>query len=242
VDHRFRITVVVAFCGCIENKLSSSPGTLEVPATTPPAPPSSTPPPPRASDPCDTPQSLTVALLYPAREDCPWSTDDNLAPLNEFNRARVEEVQDIVLPPGAQLCDLAIRSATSDLLFDDHVTITLDDVVLVGGGYGYDVGGLPMVGNLHRYDWAEVVDLPFRARDSPYWCLGEPQSVCVLPQTEIAGPLEVELSEGATRDLVAAMAGRSVLPVRLITFGDDDAGDCAHTDLPLVVEVAYGVP
>lgn len=233
---------------CMENSLSSSPkpGTIPPDSGSPPLE-STTPPPVEPPDappvsPCDDPERLVVALTYPARQDCPWGVDDNLAPLNEHNRARVEEVDDIVLPDGAQLCDLSIRSSTADLLFDDHVTITLDDVVLVGGGYGYDVAGLPSVGNLPRFDWAAIVDLPFRERDARYWCLGEPQSVCVLPETETAGQLEVDLSKAATDDLIAAMAGRSTLPFKLITFGDDDADDCAHTALTLEVEVAYAAP
>jgi hypothetical protein len=234
--------------GCIENNLSTPVKVETVPSTpstssTTPAPPVEDPPEGDAPpEPCAAPEVLTVDLDFAAREDCPWGLDGNLEPLNERNRARVEELRDIVLPDGAQLCDLSIASSTADLLFDDHVTITLDDVVLVGGGYGYDVADLPVVGNLPRFAWTSLIDLPFRDRDAPYWCLGQPESVCVLPETELGGPLEVDLSDAATDDLMVAMAGRSTLPFRLVTFGDDDADDCAHTELTLQVEVAYELP
>lgn len=223
--------------GCIENELSAPDDFDRPPVSEPGSTPVDEVPPPVV--PCVDLQTLTVDLEFPARQDCPWGLDDNLTQQNELNRARVEEVRDLVLPDGAQLCDLAIHSRTDDLLFDDHVTLTLDDVVLIGGGYGYAIDVLGVSANLPRYRWDDVVDLPFRDRDAPYYCIGEPDSACVLPQTEVAGPLDLALSEAATEDLVAAMSGKTTLPFRVITFGDDDEDDCAHTDLILEVEVSY---
>lgn len=239
-----------AVAGCIENDLGvpldpgSKSETTSIPPSSPTTPDPDTTPPPGDPPilPCDDLQVLTVDLAYPERQDCPFGIDDNLDRLNEFNRARVEEVQDLVLPDGAQLCDLAVHSQTEDLLFDDHVTLTLDEVVLVGGGYGYDIAALPLVDGLYRYTWAELVDVPFADQSAPYYCLGAPDSTCVMPQTEIVGPVDIELSDAATDTLIAAMVGRTTLPFRLITFGDDNDGDCAHTELTLTVDVSYTVP
>lgn len=235
----------LALGACIENDFSSALEPDPVPDDTaaPSDPVHSDPVDPDPVDPevvpCDDLQTLTVSLAYPARQDCPWGIDDNLPPENEHNRARVEEVHDLVLPSDAQLCDLSVRSLTDDLLFDDHVTFTLDDVLLVGGGSGYDPDILPIVDDLRRYRWDTIVGVPFRERDESYFCLGAPESTCVLPETEVAGPLEISLSAGASEALVAAMVGRTTLPFRLVTFGDDNEDDCAHTDLTLEISVAY---
>lgn len=235
-----RLVLVLVTSGCIENQFGSKPDFDELTdsGTSPPTTPTTPTTPPVGF--CD--DTLSVDLTFPERIDCPWGIDDNLTELDTFNRARVDEVQNLILPDGATLCDLAVHSTSEDLLFDDHVTIALDDVALVGGGYGYDIDILPVVGNLRRYSWATVVDQEFGDRDAPYWCLGEPESVCVLPVTEIAGPLDLELSDDATRDLVAAMAGRTELPFVLTTFGDNDDDDCAHTTLTLRVDVSYTLP
>ena len=194
---------------------------------------------------CDAPQDRvliqTVELPFPSREGCPWNVGDNLGPRNEHNQARVEETHRVSLPAGVQLCDLAIGSDTDALSFDDHITLTLNDIVLVGGGSAYDIDALPHVDDLPRYAWDALQGQPFADRYAPYTCLGDPE-VCVVPQTEQVGPLEVSFSDTLVEDIARDRVTDDDLTFSWVTFGDDDAGDCGHSDFTLHVQLAWVAP
>lgn len=179
----------------------------------------------------------TFVFSYPERSDCPWGTGDNQWQINEVNTARVEETQWIGLPADTSLCGLRIRSTTEDLEFDDHVTLVIGDIVLVGGGSGYPIERLPVVDGLYRYDWGALVGTPFADRNAPYWCFGGDATACEVPATETLGPVRIDLAGAPMDALAAALSGATDIPLVLVTFGDDDADDCAHTALTLEVAV-----
>jgi hypothetical protein len=225
------VCLLLGSSACIENGFQP---VIEVPTPTPPT--STTGH--GVFDACESADATTYTFTYPARQDCPWGQDDNLVQLNEFNRARVEEERQIVLPSGTTLCGVSIASSTTDLLFDDHVTIAIGDVVLVGGGSGYPIERLPLVDGLYRYDWAALAGTPFADRNAPYWCLGD-DSVCEVPTTEILGSLNLQIDEASTDLLVREFRGLESFPLVIATFGDDDTDDCAHSDIGLEVTVAW---
>ena len=153
----------------------------------------------------------TFELAYPPRQDCPFGEGDNLERRNEHNQARVEEYRSIRLPPGAQVCDLSLVSREQGVFFDDHLTMTLNDVVLVGGGSGYELDDFTVVDGLPMYSWMEIAGTPFSERYAPYDCLGGNDSVCQVPRTEETGPFNVEIAPAAMAKLTEVLEGDDAL-------------------------------
>lgn len=230
-----RVFPAFAFAACIENNFA--------PVTEPGATFLSDSGGPSVGRECDAPVGAGhVRISFPSRVDCPWGVGDNLWQQNEFNQARVEETAVVGVPAGAELCSVRLRSTTEDLMFDDHVTIALGGVVLVGGGSGYAIDALPRVDGLYRYDWSALAGTPFADRSAPYWCLGGSESTCVVPSTEVLGSLELDIGGAALGELAAALTGVESVPLTLVTFGDDDEDDCAHTALELDVDTSWIYP
>jgi hypothetical protein len=180
--------------------------------------------------------TLEQVLYFEARQGCDWGVDGNGEPRNEFSQARVLEERTLDLPAGAPVCGLALHSETATLWFDDHVTLTLNEYVLVGGGSGYPMDVLPTEGDLYRFDWDALYGTPFEPRDAPYWCLGA-DSTCMVPPTDQEGRLELDLDEDSLASLTAAVRQDPDITFGLRTFGDDNDSDCSHNVMSLRIEV-----
>lgn len=179
-------------------------------------------------------EAVQVSITFPGRSGCPWSTAGNLERRNEHNQARVEEVREVELPRGSELCDLTVASEPGQQVwFDDHILLALDDVVLVAGGSGLRFDELPVQDGAPRYDWAALRGQPFVDRYAPYTCLGDAD--CQVPRTEETGPLDVSVPAS---EIAGRVAG-DTFELRLVTFGDDDEDDCAHAEVTL--DVTAGV-
>ncbi|MEL6342381.1 MAG: hypothetical protein AAFV53_04565 [Myxococcota bacterium] len=178
---------------------------------------------------------LSEVIRFPARENCLWSVEGNLGPRDGHNQARFTETELLDLPAYSDLCSLSIVSQTSDLVFDDHFTLTLGDWVLVGGG-GYPIESLEAQSGMFLFDWEAVKGQPI-IWDGQYHCLGGPESVCVIPGHDQRAPLELAFTEEAMQPLAETLDGESGLAISLHTFGDNDDGDCAHSDIQLLIEV-----
>lgn len=227
------MALAVVLCGCSERGFVSvePPNTLDDTETT-------ELPPGCASDAV----GATFELAYPSRQDCPWNEGGNLEPRNEFNQARVEEYRSIRLPEGAVVCELSLASQEQGVFFDDHLTMTLNDVVLVGGGSGYVFEDLELVDGLPVYEWSALAGSPFAERYAPYDCLGGTESVCQVPRTEETAAFNVEIAPPAMARLTSVLEGADSLRFGVITFGDDDGGDCAHSAVTLDVDLSYLAP
>jgi len=187
---------------------------------------------------CDDDAVLEVTeLLFAARANCDFSNDGNLDPRNEHLQARAEESHFVELPQGATLCALALESQGDRAAFDDHVAVLVEDVLVVSGGSGGTLDDYPLVDGLPRFDWTTVRGRPFADRYTPYGCLGGGR--CIVPRTEESGPFDVQIEPETMAELVGALALDAGFDVRLLVFGDDDWGDCAHSDLALDLSVRY---
>ena len=178
-----------------------------------------------------------VTLSFAAREGCAFSTDGNLEPRNEFLQARSDEARFVPLPTGALLCDLSLRSIDDAVSFDDHFALLVNDVVLVSGGSGGALSAHGQVSGLPRFDWETLRGRPFADRYTPYECLGG--GTCVVPRTEEFGPLDVEVDPDTMEAIVEALGLTDGFDVHILTFGDDDWGDCANTEVELEAVVRY---
>lgn len=175
----------------------------------------------------------TFTFSAPETVGCAWGVGENLGPVNELNQARTVEHWEVPLPAGSTLCSVNLTSEEDALFFDDHITLTLDDAVLVGGGSGYAMDLLPVVDGIPRWDWSRVRGTPFAARDTPYTCLGGAEP-CVVPATEQPGPLELSFDDAVLQDLLDPEVAHELW---LYTFGDDNDTDCAHSAFTLRVDV-----
>lgn len=190
------------------------------------------PPPPRT---CEDAIIDTVVLMAPEARGCPWGRNDNLERRNEFNQARTIESWELPLPAGAMLCEVSLSTQEERVVFDDHISLLLDDALLVGGGSGYPVDLLEEVDGVPRFDWMRVRGTAFQGRDTPYWCLGGAEP-CVVPDTERPGRLELAFDDALLRDLVVASDAPEL---SLLTFGDDNESDCSHSAITLEVTLAW---
>lgn len=195
------------------------------------------PPGAEPSEHCEAPQRHTQQLTFPARSGCAFSIGGNLEPRNEFVQARAEEAHAVQLPRGATVCGWSLSSAEDDLTFDDHLALLVDDIVLVTGGSGLAFEEYPEAEGLPRFDWAQIRGRPFSGRYDPYTCLGD--SVCGVPETERTGPLELVFDDATMSEIAGALQDPADFDLTLVTFGDDDGGDCAHSALTADLEVRY---
>ena len=114
---------------------------------------------------------------------------------------------------------------------EEEFALVLDDAVLVGGGSGYAMELLDVRDGIPRWDWQRVAGVPFPPRDTPYTCLGGAEP-CEVPQTEQPGPLELTFDDAILRDLLDPDVAHELT---LMTFGDDNDTDCAHSAFTLEV-------
>lgn len=186
---------------------------------------------------CDDALVANVPLTFAPRAGCAFSEDGNLEPRNEFIQARTDEARSISLTEAETVCGVTLASDGEAVSFDDHLSILVDDVVVVGGGSGIPLDEHPFVNGLPRFDWEVLRGRPFGPRFGEYECLGDGQ--CRVPNTEEVGPLDIDIDArvmGAIAEDLDLSAG---FDVRILTFGDDDGGDCAHSALGLELEVRY---
>ena len=206
------------------------------PGTVPPDEPPDTPP--TVADCQAAAETRSFTLGFQPRRGCVFSSEGNLPPRNEFVQARADEVRFVQLPQIRTLCDLTLRAREGPpIFFDDHVAIVVEDVVLVSGGSGLALNEYETVDGLPRFDWSAVRGEPFRPRNSAYACLGGGR--CDVPRTERFGDLNVEVGSETMIAIANSLSLNGGFNVRFLTFGDNDASDCAHSELTLDVDVRY---
>ncbi len=229
VPMRIVLLAVVASSCTSEIRLGSALEPVDVPPDTgvPPEPPVS----------CLEAISDTVSLTFEPRSGCAFSADGNLERRNEFLQARADQARFVSLPDASQVCEIAMASGGARATFDDHLVVLVEDVVLVSGGSGGSLDGYPFRDRLPRFDWEAIRGRPFADRYTDYECLGGGR--CVVPRTEELGSVDVQVDPDTMADIVEALDLTRGFDVRMVTFGDDDNGDCAHTGLSLDVTVRY---
>ncbi|MEM6925528.1 MAG: hypothetical protein AAF602_01265 [Myxococcota bacterium] len=178
-----------------------------------------------------------ATVSFPARAGCHVDVGENLERRNEHLQARAEQSQFVELPDGSLVCELSLASGGEPVNFDDHFAVVVEDVVLVSGGSGGSLDEQPFRDGLPRFDWQTVRGRLFADRYTAYECLGGGR--CVVPRTEEFGPLDVQVDPDTMASIAEALDLTQGFDVRILTFGDDDPDDCAHTGLSLDVGVRY---
>lgn len=213
-------------------------------------------------------------LNFESVYNCDWGVNGNVALKNSQNcilGARVEVKKSIALPANAQrICDLKFNFSNTNLKFDDEMMITLNDIVILSS---QDFSSskiddpkfrLPKdEQGLIRYSWLNMAMSPYYKKNAcaksnkyiEHYCLGytyntpEYAANCIMPPTEVAGPLIVNIPQetifklssvlGFEFDKNYELGKEKNLSLSLNSFGDNDSGDCSQNGAHLKVTVKY---
>ncbi|MGE0172052.1 MAG: hypothetical protein AB7T49_04675 [Oligoflexales bacterium] len=228
-----RSTLIVTTCllaiACNTTKFA---GTEKKAAAAPPPPP---PPPPGVCSPSNT-ETLSQTLNFPASAECAFNQNGNLDRKNGFHQAISTQTLNVPIPANIVLCEINIESSVSDLRYDDFLIFTLDKYVLVGSN-GNMMDLLQKDGNLYIWNFDKIKGQPADLDDTlPPYCIG---ASCDVPGHDQAGPFNVNFTTSEIRELANRQLGKNELDFSLITTGDDNDGDCEHTEFNLSLTLRY---
>lgn len=182
-------------------------------------------------------KQVVKTLNYPERQDCSWGQGGNLERLNEFMQARESQSRSVSLPKDAVLCSFNIQSKTNQIHYDDFLYFTMDEYVLVGSN-GHFVEMLEKSNDLHVWNWDSIKGKPWTQTQA--YCV-EGSTSCVVPPHDVPGALQVTMPELVTSKLAIKLLEQEQIDFSLIATGDNDNGDCFHTEVNLEVDMEYVV-
>lgn len=208
--------------------------------------PKPTPPPVEPAELCSSAavQTRTVSIVFEERRSsCPWSVGDNLSARDGVVRSRIEDVRSLGLESGSTLCGLAISSKVQDIQFDDEIILTFNDRILMAS---YDYTSLFSQADGHfQYSWSQLSGAFNPGPSTPWkpYCLGGItdgiESSCKVPKTQTVGSFELKVPLEDSFKLSGVAKEQGKAQIGLIVTGDDDSGDCSHSEISLEVEMRY---
>jgi hypothetical protein len=223
------LTMAVTLSACNTTSFS---GTDKKAAVAPPPPP---PPPPGACSDSNI-QTLSETLKFPPSAECAFNQDGNLDRKNEFIQAQAVQTVKIPVPANIVLCSIEIKSSVDSLRYDDFLVFTMDKYVLVGSN-GNMMNHLQKDGNLFIWDFEKVKGQPADLDDTlPPYCIG---AACDVPGHDQTGPFNVDFQSAEISELANRQIGKNEFSFSLITTGDDNDGDCEHTEFDLSLTLRY---
>jgi hypothetical protein len=197
------------------------------------------------ADPCDTPALLTVtdSLTFGNPGGCPWGSNGNLSEKDMYLRARVEQPQQLKLPPGAIICKMEWEIPGQGMWYDDYMWVTFNDAVLMSA---VNFTGLPTLkkqGDLVFYDWNLLKGMSYASLStgpSPF-CLGQDKGLgsCTLPGTENSGTIAFKLEPSMVQQLAQLGLAQNRYELKVVSAGDNDDTDCSHTPFTFNVTTHY---
>lgn len=191
-------------------------------------------------------QSMTKTVTFPRPQKvfnnsrCDWNNGGNGAPLNGYFQARLEQKETFSIPQGAKICDIQFASQTQTWRYDDHVFLTMDDVLLASSHPVHDK--LTSQSGLANYDWSKIFHQTWEQIPSYVWCVGmdEGLSQCAWPASETEGEIKMDFAPQIFQKIMARDLNRTTHEFKFITSGDNDTGiDCDHSDLTFDVQIKY---
>ena len=183
-------------------------------------------------------QTFTINFPNP-NVTCPWNSNGNLAPLNQYFQGRIEQSVPVALPAGATLCDLDLSFADQSFRFDDMFILTFDRMVLASS-YNYSPR-LQKVGGLDRYDWTSIVGMEWDSTQEGVFCTGSSSgmSACSWPETDTPGSIAMSFDQRIIRTIMAIGPAGGAHKFEMISIGDNDDLDCEHSDITFTVRAHY---
>ena len=171
-------------------------------------------------------------------DTCNYSGTGNLCAKQAHLQAQAIQSKSLQLPQNAVLCALEIESSSQEIQYDDFLIFTLDDYLLMLSNDKL-LRKMPKKNGLYVWDFEEIKGREYGFEGDRH-CLGDSSS-CVLPGHDRPGPVNFSVDTESLVKLSDQMKGQQNYRFDVIATGDNDRGDCWHTDLNLNVKIKYVV-
>jgi hypothetical protein len=185
---------------------------------------------------------VPISFAATNNRQCPWSVGSNLPAQDGIVRARTEESVSLQTSEKEAICGIKVNSSQQTITFDDEMTLTFNDVVLLSS-YDYSsrytlVDGMPL------YSWEAIKNAFNPGPATPFspFCISspnEPAPVCTVPKTQIPGLFKLNVPAEISAKLSEKALAEKRATIGLIVTGDDDAADCNHSEIKLDIELEY---
>jgi hypothetical protein len=185
---------------------------------------------------CPEPQPATQLVEIPyLAPNCPFNQGDNLGLTQGVLAARVEQEVFFSFPEDHLICSIALSGASDDFYYDDHIILTLNDVVLISSTNVLELfetkNGLPI------YSWQAIVGENAGGGGGPACLSGA--TVCQMPGTQQNGEVGLAFDEETSDLLVQTGQGVDHKFTAIVTGDNDPAIDCHHNGLTISVDYTY---
>lgn len=181
-------------------------------------------------------QKLSRSYLFPKpAKTCEWEMGGNLAPLDHYFRARIEQDESLSLPIGSVICDVKFNFEKQQFLYDDHFLLTFNGAI-IASSYNFEKIFVRKY-DLLRYNWAAMAGM--------YWDHGAEGTFCVLggscawPDTDVAGSISMNYDSIVFQRIMAEDLARNEHALKFVSIGDNDDRDCEHSDVSFHLDVEY---
>ncbi len=179
---------------------------------------------------------MTKSFLFPKPAmTCAWEKDGNLAPLNNYFQARIEQNEILALPKGAVICEVKLNFEKQQFLYDDHFLLSFNDAI-IASSFNFEAV-LARRYNLLRYDWAKIAGMYWDKKQEGVFCAAG--GVCSWPSTDTAGFIALNYEPIVFQKIMAEDISRNEHAIKFVSIGDNDDKDCEHSDVRFSLDVEY---
>ena len=198
---------------------------------------------PSSADPCDNPNTIEYQVQFSQKYDaCQWGSNGNQNAINGLYNARDED--EIIVTHNGIICDMDVSFNNSNgtqswpnFSYDDQVILTWNDHVIAGSNRNL-VRLLLRDDYSRAYDWNAIKGLPMDYGEDSW---APSNSLADFPNVDNAtGTLSLALDSGLVSQLVTESLTQQQASFKMITFGDNDTGDCSHAAWDFTVTLSVG--
>ena len=189
-----------------------------------------------------TPHSKVIKIEFPdPGKTCNWEHSSNLSPRDEYFQARIEQSQGLDLPVGAVICGASFDFPNQRYRYDDYFAL-LFNRNLITSGYDFEGYLESKYFGLLDYKWSNIRGIPmnFGSSRETIYCPQIPgaQADCQFPGHDTSGRIQLSYDDAFIQSVMATGIP-SQHSFTLVTFGDNNARDCEHSDIEFTVTVDY---
>lgn len=181
-------------------------------------------------------QKLSKTYLFPKPAmTCEWGKGGNLAPLDHYFQARIEQNEALSLPVGSIICDVKFNFEKQQFLYDDHFLLSFNGAI-IASSYNFEKV-LARKYDLLRYNWANMAGMFWDHDAEGTFCvLG---GSCAWPDTDVEGTISMNYDSIVFQRIMAEDLARNEHALKFVSIGDNDDKDCEHSEVGFSLDVEY---